>query len=82
VSRGASRCRALHENYPEPSHEGHRGAPAGSELYRSSLFGLTNSEANHGEDVKGCYFYLDSTPTHSYMKYLYNIRKRRTPTAI
>src|SRR5262249_51595322 len=35
------------------------------------LFGLTNSEGNHGEDVKEYYFYLDSTPTHSYMKYLY-----------
>ena len=35
------------------------------------MFGLTNSEANHGEDVKEYYFYLDSTPTHSYMKYLY-----------
>jgi hypothetical protein len=35
------------------------------------LFGLTNSEGNHGEDVKEYYFYLDSTPTQSYMKYLY-----------
>ncbi len=35
------------------------------------LFGLTNSQGNHGEDVKEYYFYLDSTPTHSYMKYLY-----------
>ncbi len=35
------------------------------------MFGLTNSEGNHGEDVKEYYFYLDSTPTHSYMKYLY-----------
>ena len=32
---------------------------------------MTNSESNHGEDVKEYYFYLDSTPTHSYMKYLY-----------
>ena len=35
------------------------------------MFGLTNSEGNHREDVKEYYFYLDSTPTHSYMKYLY-----------
>jgi hypothetical protein len=40
-------------------------------VLKERLFGLTNSEGNHGEDVKECYFYLDSTPTHSYMKYLY-----------
>ena len=40
-------------------------------ILKERLFGLTNSEGNHGEDVKECYFYLDSTPTHSYMKYLY-----------
>src|SRR5436190_2364428 len=40
-------------------------------IIKERLFGLTNSEGNHGEDVKECYFYLDSTPTHSYMKYLY-----------
>ena len=39
-------------------------------IIKERLFGLTNSEANHGEDVKECYYYLDSTPTHSYMKYL------------
>jgi hypothetical protein len=38
---------------------------------KERLFGLTNSEGNHGEDVKEYYFYLDNTPTHSYMKYLY-----------
>jgi hypothetical protein len=38
---------------------------------KERLFGLTGEEGNHGEDVKECYFYLDSTPTHSYMKYLY-----------
>jgi hypothetical protein len=38
---------------------------------KERLFGLTNSQGNHGEDVKEYYFYLDSTPTHSYMKYLY-----------
>jgi hypothetical protein len=40
-------------------------------ILKERLFGLTNSEANHGEDVKEYYYYLDSTPTHSYMKYLY-----------
>jgi hypothetical protein len=40
-------------------------------ILKERLFGLTNSEANHGEDVKEYYFYLDSTPTHSYLKYLY-----------
>jgi hypothetical protein len=40
-------------------------------IIKERLFGLTNSEGNHGEDVKEYYFYLDSTPSHSYMKYLY-----------
>ncbi|WP_406693950.1 glucosidase [Singulisphaera sp. Ch08] len=40
-------------------------------ILKERLFGLTNSESNHGEDVKEYYFYLDNTPTHSYMKYLY-----------
>jgi hypothetical protein len=40
-------------------------------ILKERIFGLTNSEGNHGEDVKEYYFYLDSTPTHSYMKYLY-----------
>jgi len=40
-------------------------------ILKERCFGLTNSESNHGEDVKEYYFYLDSTPTHSYMKYLY-----------
>lgn len=40
-------------------------------IIKERLFGLTNSEGNHGEDVKEYYFYLDSTPTHSYLKYLY-----------
>jgi len=38
---------------------------------KERLFGLTNHEGNHGEDVKECYFYIDNTPTHSYMKGLY-----------
>ena len=40
-------------------------------ILKERMFGLTNSEANHGGDVKEYYFYLDSTPTHSYMKYFY-----------
>jgi hypothetical protein len=40
-------------------------------ILKERLFGLTNREGNHGEDVKEYYFYIDSTPTHSYMKYLY-----------
>ena len=40
-------------------------------ILKERVFGLTNSEGNHGEDAKEYYFYLDSTPTHSYMKYLY-----------
>ncbi|PRY65415.1 hypothetical protein B0I08_11047 [Glaciihabitans tibetensis] len=40
-------------------------------ILKERLFGLTNAEGNHGEDVKEYYFYLDSTPTHSYMRYQY-----------
>src|SRR5271170_1858245 len=40
-------------------------------ILKERLFGLTNAEGNHGEDVKEYYFYIDSTPTHSYMKWLY-----------
>jgi hypothetical protein len=43
------------------------------------MYGLTNSEANHGEDVKEYYFYFDSTPTHSYMKYLYKYPQHEFP---
>jgi hypothetical protein len=48
-------------------------------ILKERLFGLTNSEANHGEDVKEYYFYLDSTPTHSYMKYLYKYSQHEYP---
>jgi hypothetical protein len=48
-------------------------------ILKERLFGLTNSEANHGEDVKEYYFYLDSTPTHSYMKYLYKYPQKEFP---
>jgi len=48
-------------------------------VLKERLFGLTNSEGNHGEDVKEYYFYLDSTPTHSYMKYLYKYPQSEFP---
>ena len=48
-------------------------------ILKERLFGLNNSEGNHGEDVKEYYFYLDSTPTHSYMKYLYKYPQAAYP---
>jgi Glycosyl hydrolase family 63 C-terminal domain len=48
-------------------------------ILKERLFGLTNSESNHGEDVKEYYFYLDSTPSHSYMKYLYKYPQAAFP---
>ena len=48
-------------------------------ILKERLFGLTNSQGNHGEDVKEYYFYLDSTPTHSYMKYLYKYPQAAYP---
>ncbi|MCA9800567.1 MAG: glucosidase [Cyanobacteria bacterium HKST-UBA02] len=48
-------------------------------ILKERLFGLTNSEGNHGEDCKEYYFYLDSTPTHSYMKYLYKYTQHPFP---
>src|SRR5947209_8631564 len=50
-------------------------------ILKERLFGLTNSEGNHGEDVKEYYFYLDNTPTHSYMKYLYKYPQSEFPYA-
>jgi hypothetical protein len=50
-------------------------------ILKERLFGLTNVESNHGEDVKEYYFYLDSTPTHSYMKYLYKYPQSAYPYA-
>jgi hypothetical protein len=50
-------------------------------ILKERLFGLTNSESNHGEDVKEYYFYLDSTPTHSYMRYLYKYPHAAFPYA-
>lgn len=48
-------------------------------ILKERLFGLTNGEGNHGEDVKEYYFYLDSTPTHSYMRYLYKYPQTAFP---
>src|SRR5204862_1685907 len=48
-------------------------------ILKERLFGLTNSEGNHGEDVKEYYFYLDSTPTHDYMKGLYKYPQAAYP---
>ncbi len=48
-------------------------------ILKERLFGLTNTEGNHGEDVKEYYYYLDSTPTHSYMKYLYKYPQQAFP---
>jgi len=50
-------------------------------ILKERLFGLTGNEGNHGEDVKEYYFYLDSTPTHSYMKYLYKYPQAAYPYA-
>jgi hypothetical protein len=48
-------------------------------ILKERLFGLTNHEGNHGEDVKECYYYLDSTPTHSYVKGLYKYPQGEFP---
>ncbi len=48
-------------------------------ILKERLFGLTNPEGNHSEDVKECYFYLDSTPTHSYLKALYKYPQAEFP---
>ncbi len=48
-------------------------------ILKERLFGLTANEGNHGEDVKECYYYLDNTPTHSYMKYLYKYPQAAFP---
>jgi len=48
-------------------------------ILKERLFGLTNAEGNHGEDVKEYYYYLDATPTHSYLKYLYKYPQREFP---
>ena len=50
-------------------------------ILKERLFGLTGNQGNHGEDVKEYYFHLDSTPTHSYMKFLYKYPQREFPYA-
>jgi hypothetical protein len=50
-------------------------------ILKERLFGLTGPEGNHGEDCKECYYYLDSSPTHSYMKALYKYTQREFPYA-
>jgi len=50
-------------------------------IIKERLFGLTNGEGNHGEDVKEYYYYLDNTPTHSYMKWLYKYPQKAYPYA-
>jgi len=50
-------------------------------ILKERLFGLNNGEGNHGEDVKELYYYLDATPTHSYMRYLYKYPQRAYPYA-
>lgn len=49
------------------------------DILKEKLFGVTNSQGNHGEDVKELYYYLDNTPTHSYMKYLYKYPQSKFP---
>src|SRR5690606_15079785 len=48
-------------------------------ILKERLFGLSGPKGNHGEDVKECYYYLDNTPTHSYMKYLYKYPQAKFP---
>src|SRR5579862_1979132 len=50
-------------------------------ILKERLFGLTGNEGNHGEDVKECYYYLDNTPTHTWMKYLYKYPQSAFPYA-
>src|SRR5438105_7957253 len=50
-------------------------------ILKERLFGLTNTQGNHGEDVKELYYYLDATPTHSYLKMLYKYPQREFPYA-
>ncbi|MHC5053596.1 MAG: MGH1-like glycoside hydrolase domain-containing protein [Planctomycetota bacterium] len=51
-------------------------------ILKERLFGLTNSQGNHGEDVKECYHYLDATPTHSYLKAVYRYPQKEYPYAL
>ena len=49
-------------------------------ILKERLFGLTNAEGDHGEDVEEYYFYVDNLPTHSYQRYLYSTRRPSSPT--
>jgi hypothetical protein len=49
------------------------------DILKERLFGVTGPQGNHGEDVKELYYYLDSTPTHSYMKFLYKYPQNKYP---
>ena len=51
-------------------------------ILKERLFGLSSHEGNHGEDVKELYYYLDATPSHSYMKYLYKYPQKEFPYAL
>ncbi len=48
-------------------------------MLKERLFGVSGPQGNHGEDVKELYYYLDSTPTHSYMKFLYKYPQKAYP---
>ena len=50
-------------------------------ILKERMFGLTNAEGNHGEDVKEYYFFVDNTPTHSYMRMVYKYPQREYPYA-
>ena len=50
-------------------------------ILKERLFGLTNEQGNHGEDVKECYYYLDNIPSHAYMKFLYKYPQAEFPYA-
>lgn len=51
-------------------------------ILKERAFGLTGNEGNHGEDVKECYFYLDATPSHSYLRYLYKYPQAEYPYSL
>ena len=71
LQRQRRRLELLHPRPGALSRAYHWGEDGRDPILKDRLFGLTNAEGNHGEDVKEYYFYLDSTPTHSYMKWLY-----------
>jgi hypothetical protein len=56
-----------------------RNTDDNSDILKERLFGLANPEGNHGESIKEAHFYLDNTPSHSYMKYLYKYPQKKFP---